>query len=188
MAYTTPNTVTGSDVLTAALWNAQIRDNFAFLQKPPRAIVSIPINQSIPTEVRTYVPFTASTSLTAFDCTVTPGALSSNIALSGKVTINTAGIYQVSFCIGWEPDVTGAHYVSVWKTVGGVSTRMLSTGKAVQAGVATNAHHTAAGLINLAAGDTLSLSAEHGTAGVSRLLADAEPYSNLLSVGWFGAA
>lgn len=31
MAYTTPSTVGGSDVLTAALWNTQIRDNFSFL-------------------------------------------------------------------------------------------------------------------------------------------------------------
>lgn len=31
MAYTTPSTVSGSDVLTAALWNTQIRDNFSFL-------------------------------------------------------------------------------------------------------------------------------------------------------------
>jgi hypothetical protein len=31
VAYTPPNTVTGSDTLTAALWNQQIRDNFSFL-------------------------------------------------------------------------------------------------------------------------------------------------------------
>lgn len=34
MPYTTPNTVTGSDTLTAALWNAQIRDNFEDVAKP----------------------------------------------------------------------------------------------------------------------------------------------------------
>jgi hypothetical protein len=34
MPYTTPSTVTGSDVLTAALWNTQIRDNFEEVAKP----------------------------------------------------------------------------------------------------------------------------------------------------------
>ena len=34
MAYITPNTVTGSDVLTAALWNTQIRDNFEAVRNP----------------------------------------------------------------------------------------------------------------------------------------------------------
>ena len=36
MPYTPPSTVTGSDVLTAALWNTQIRDNFESL---PRGVV-----------------------------------------------------------------------------------------------------------------------------------------------------
>lgn len=36
MGYTTPNTVTSSDVLTAALWNTQIRDNF---ESMPRGVV-----------------------------------------------------------------------------------------------------------------------------------------------------
>jgi hypothetical protein len=36
MGYTTPNTVSGSDTLTAALWNTQIRDNFESL---PRGVV-----------------------------------------------------------------------------------------------------------------------------------------------------
>jgi hypothetical protein len=34
MGYITPNTVTGSDVLTAALWNTQIRGNMEGLRKP----------------------------------------------------------------------------------------------------------------------------------------------------------
>lgn len=32
MAYTPPSTVTGSDVLTASLWNVQVKDNFAYLK------------------------------------------------------------------------------------------------------------------------------------------------------------
>lgn len=45
MAYTTPSTVGGSDVLTAALWNTQIRDNFTYLKTAtdstlPRGIVA----------------------------------------------------------------------------------------------------------------------------------------------------
>jgi hypothetical protein len=39
--YTPPSTVTGSDVLTAALWNTQVKDNLNELRNPPVARVTI---------------------------------------------------------------------------------------------------------------------------------------------------
>ena len=89
MPYTPPSTVTGSDVLTAALWNTQIRDNFAALFTPPSAHVvrltplTLTGSDDIPWEQARWD--TNPTSWSASDPT--------------KVIINTDGIYLISASI-----------------------------------------------------------------------------------------
>lgn len=85
MAYTPPSTVTGSDVLTAALWNAQIRDNLEWLRKPPacRAVV---------TSAYTITNLTAITYNSAsYDTDPTMWTISQ----PSRITIRTAGLWRI---------------------------------------------------------------------------------------------
>ena len=89
MPYTPPSTVTGSDVLTAALWNTQIRDNFEWLRKPPAAHVIRTTAWTATTG--TAIPWEQA----LFDTNPTSWTVSSPTQL----TINTDGIYLVSASI-----------------------------------------------------------------------------------------
>lgn len=85
MGYTPPDTVTGSSVLTAALWNQQVRDNEEWLRKRPMC------------QVHRLTTWTASgtaiswTTTAAFD---TDSMFSS--ATPTRITFKTAGIYSIS--------------------------------------------------------------------------------------------
>lgn len=83
MGYTTPNTVSGSDTLTAALWNTQIRDNMEWLRKPPACQVYRNASTA-------YTSGAISFTTSAFDNDAMWSAASPS-----RVTIKTAGIYLI---------------------------------------------------------------------------------------------
>lgn len=87
MPYTTPSTVTGSDVLTAALWNTQIRDNFEAVAKPPS--VSVRLN----TTISSYVDDTP-IAWNATENTPTPGMWAAGSP--SLITVPEAGMYLVA--------------------------------------------------------------------------------------------
>jgi len=90
MPYITPNTVTGSDVLTAALWNTQIRDNMEELRNP----VSCEVGLS-----STINPYTSNSAISwqvkNWDTSSTPmWTLATNPT---RITIRETGLYLVVF-------------------------------------------------------------------------------------------
>ena len=85
MAWTTPGTATAGEVLTAAFWNTNVRDNTSFLFTPPMVRAVRSTNQSIPGATETTVEWNAEDydTDTMHDNSVNPS----------RITIKTAGIY-----------------------------------------------------------------------------------------------
>jgi hypothetical protein len=86
MAWTTPGTAVAGDVLTAAFWNSNVRDNETFLFTPPMCIVRRNAAQAIADNTNTSISFDTEDLDT--DSMFTP--------TSTDVTIKTAGIYMLS--------------------------------------------------------------------------------------------
>jgi len=87
--YTTPSTVTSSDVLTAALWNTQIRDNFETVAKPYSCRVNRSAVLSLPAGVDTNIPWNLADS---WDYT----GMHSPTVNPERITFPEAGIYMAS--------------------------------------------------------------------------------------------
>jgi hypothetical protein len=85
MAWTTPGTATAGEVLTAAFWNTNVRDNSSFLFTPPMVKVYRSSNQTSYTS-QASISWQAEEYDT--DAMWTSGT---------DVTIKTAGIYLISF-------------------------------------------------------------------------------------------
>jgi hypothetical protein len=85
MAWTTPGTAVAGDVLTAAFWNQQVRDNANFIYTPPMVRAVRSTNQSIGGVTETTVDWNAEDydTDTMHDNSVNPS----------RITIKTAGIY-----------------------------------------------------------------------------------------------
>ena len=91
MGYVTPNTVSGSDTLTAALWNGQIRDNFEAAVKVPNARAARSTTLSCPATTTTAVPWDSTTG--AWDWTTSMRSATTN---NTRITAPEAGTYSVS--------------------------------------------------------------------------------------------
>lgn len=105
MGYVTPNTVSGSDVLTASLWNTQIRDNMDALNNPPSCRVArvsaAPLTLTILSPTSSAVPFiTWESALSANECWDNDGMW--NPSTPEFITIQTSGIYSVEFNCFWS--------------------------------------------------------------------------------------
>jgi hypothetical protein len=102
MAYITPNTVTGSDVLTAALWNTQIRDNFEAVTKP--AFVSVRRSSNI-SSYASGTPISWSTT----DGTPTAGMWSASQPT--RLTAPQTGLYLLTSAINFQTKAGGTDCV-----------------------------------------------------------------------------
>ena len=91
MPYTTPNTVSGSDTLTAALWNLQIRDNFEAAVKVPNARAARSSSLVCPSGAFTSVPWDSATG--AWDWTT---SMRSTTVNNTRITVPEAGTYSVA--------------------------------------------------------------------------------------------
>jgi hypothetical protein len=101
MPYTPPNTVSGSDVLTAALWNTQIKDNMAVLRNPESCCVLTNTEKSLTTGHNQV-----SWDVLGWDTDTNPTAMWS-AADPTTVYPRTAGIYNIHFA-GYAVQVSGA--------------------------------------------------------------------------------
>jgi hypothetical protein len=97
MAFTTPGTAVAGEVLTAAFWNEQVRDNLSFLYTPPMCIVSR-------SSALTYV--------SAADIAWNSEDIDTNAMFdsgaSTKITIKTAGVYIVTLNVQFAATSVGA--------------------------------------------------------------------------------
>lgn len=89
MAYATPRTWVAGDVLTAAQLNQDVRDNVGFLANPPACRVYHNSNQSVNDNTLTLVAFNSE----RYDT----NAMHDPVTNNGRITINTAGLYIVTF-------------------------------------------------------------------------------------------
>jgi hypothetical protein len=88
MAFTTPGTATAGEVLTAAFWNTNVRDNSNFLYSPPMVRIVRTTN------LTSYV----SQAAIQYETEVFDTDSMVNLATDAtKITINTAGVYWVFF-------------------------------------------------------------------------------------------
>lgn len=107
MAYADLNTIQSTDpgdILTSA-WCDQSRDNHEFLIDPPAASVKASAAQSL-TSGTTAV-------LTASSETFDNDGMHSTIANVSRVTIQTAGRYQVSALVRFANSVTGGRHIAL---------------------------------------------------------------------------
>ena len=110
MAWTTPGTATAGEVLTAAFWNTQVRDNTNFLYTPPMCKATRTTNLSIASGAETEMTFPTED----FD---TDG-MHDTATNTGRITINTAGIYLVQIRIATSvamTSTTAAFYAEIKK-------------------------------------------------------------------------
>lgn len=87
MPYTPPNTVTGSDVLTAALWNTQVKDNLNELRNPPFCKVIL---------TSTVTSYTSNTDITWSSAQFNVGSMWSS-GQPTRITASQTGLYLVTF-------------------------------------------------------------------------------------------
>lgn len=103
ISYSTPRTWVSGEYPTAAQFNANIRDNIAFLANPPSCRVYNSANISVPHNAETNLTFNSE----RFD---TDG-MHSTASLTERITFTTAGLYVVAGSIDW---VGGADFTRLW--------------------------------------------------------------------------
>ena len=113
MAWTTPGTATAGEVLTAAFWNEQVRDNSNFLYTPPMVRCKNSTGQSLTSGANRLLTFDSED----FDT----DSMHSTATNTGRITFNTAGIYIVSLFVA----LTGSVNCNVWIEFSG--TRIATT-------------------------------------------------------------
>lgn len=93
MAYTTPNTVSASDVLTSALWNTQIRDNMEFLYTGASCCLDQGVGTTQAFSNGTSVAVTYTAALWDSD----PAGAMWDAGNPTRINIKSDGIYVVNF-------------------------------------------------------------------------------------------
>lgn len=157
--YTAAGSANAGDVYTSSAHNVIVTD-VNNLIVPPIANVSLTTNASVANTTNTWFGFT---SVIDTDSMVTAGALSSTIGNAGKITINTTGVYMVSYAFTCATDADGYRYVSVHKN--GAGDPLNANGILWQMYQPVSAFaqvsHAASGLLSLTAGDYLQLGVYH---------------------------
>lgn len=178
MAYTTPRTWVAGEFPTAAQFNANIRDNVAFLANPPACRVYHNTTQSIPDAIDTALVFNSERHDT--------NTMHSTVSLTGRITATTAGLYVLSFT---GEMVAAADYVEVhayWRRNG---TTPIGVGPAIgtftDGGVGVLFGCTT--VAKLAAADYVEVMCrQNNTANVARNLASIAEYSPEATATWIG--
>lgn len=177
MPYTTPNTVTGSDVLTAALWNTQVKDNLEWLRKPQNAMVYL-----TGTQPALSTGGTISWNAAAWDTSTSPVTWS--LTDASKLYVREAGIYMLT-CIA-RATMTASHgspsvypTISVRRTLVGVDfiTQIMQPDNAgyttFRTSFSTVAQLTAGESVSVnivfTQGGTATMGASNGIAGTNQL-------------------
>jgi len=104
MPFTTPKTWSTNEVVTAANMNTHLRDNMAFVASPPQCSVQAAVSQSVPTGTHT--------SLIAPTENFDNDAMHSTVTNTSRITITTAGRYQVMATLVFGANATGIRILS----------------------------------------------------------------------------
>lgn len=181
MPYTPPSTVTGSDVLTAALWNTQVKDNLNTLYKPPACLVR---------RTTQLTPFTSGTAVTwegAIYDTTGPGSPMFSLASPTRVTIQVTGLYLIDAYIIINSTSTITVPTGLVIAVNG--TTKFNTLLAIS-GLLPTANQSVATTLSLAAGDYIEAKPSSTTGGTLSINGNATNYhfvQSRLSVAWLGS-
>ena len=95
MAWTAPSTFVAGAILTAAQLNTNVRDNTGFLFKPPMCVLRN-------TAGAVSIPNTTFTELLYAAELVDTDTMHSTTTNTGRITINTAGVFCVTSNIAWS--------------------------------------------------------------------------------------
>lgn len=82
MAWTTPGTATAGEVLTAAFWNEQVRDNSAAIRN-----AQVNVQQTVLTSAATQAVTGTPTNITGLTVSITPSASTSKVLFIGDVAL-----------------------------------------------------------------------------------------------------
>ena len=110
MAWIDPSVVAQGEVLTSAKWNQDVVANTIALRVPPMCRLTRSTNQEISNSTVTVVGYDT----VDIDTDATMGTTGAG----AKITINTAGVYQVGYTILWGNTST-VGYRQAWVTIGG---------------------------------------------------------------------
>ena len=105
MAYVTPVTKASGDGLTAADWNAYVRDNQEALHTPPRCLVQHSSNQSIANNTITSLLF--DTELADTD------SMHSTVSNTSRIVAKTPGLYAMFASVQFDGNTSGVRTVSI---------------------------------------------------------------------------
>jgi hypothetical protein len=181
--YNTLSNVTVGSVLTASDYNEAVENSNNY-RVPPFALVSLAASAPIANITDTGLGFASST---ANDCIVTNGSTSSTIANAGRVTIDTDGIYFVSYMLTFAANPTGLRYATIAKN--GTGSALNATGTFWYSVAGTSGQQTMLlgnGLMNLVKTDFLQLVVyQNSTASLNATPAGPTRH---LHVQWVGQA
>ena len=175
MAYSAPTTRATGFLVTAAVWNQDVVDNVAFLANPPACRVSHSSTQAVG-DGAFLDPVLFNTE--AFD---TDG-MHSTSSNTGRIVMNTAGLYVVSAGFEMEAD-TDYNYVQLQILLNGAT---WIGGATVQGNSGTSYEPwvTATTLYKFTAGQFASISAFQDTAGGGNK--NIKATNNFFSAIWVG--
>ena len=166
MPYTTPNTVSGSDTLTAALWNTQIRDNFEIVGRAPSCIMYLTAAQTMASGNNLMASSSFQTNTASMSAT------------ANRIIAPVAGYYQVSYSLSRSNytiatvNPTTASFVAIngtsisWGGAGSYLSQAASFSPGV-AGATHNVSHANSGLMYLAANDYIQVYLNYNGAGTA---------------------
>ncbi len=105
MAYSAPRTWTPGEYPTAAQLNQDLRDNVAFLANPPACRVTKAAFQGITTATNTAIVFDTE----RYDT----DSMHDTVTNNTRITIVTAGLYEVGGCIEWDANAAGTRSLGI---------------------------------------------------------------------------
>jgi hypothetical protein len=103
MPYTTPSTISTGQMVPASLMNNEWANNIKFLADPPACRAYHSTTQAIASGTKTGLVFDSE----RFDT----DSMHSTTTNTGRITVNTAGLYLFSAHVGWAANVTGFRIV-----------------------------------------------------------------------------
>jgi hypothetical protein len=106
MGYSAPTTITTSQLVTAALMNADWVGNIAFLANPPACRVYHNASQALTTAVE----FTLAFNSERFDT----NSMHDTVTNNSRITFNTAGIYVVTAQVSFANNATGYRHIAIY--------------------------------------------------------------------------
>ena len=172
--YTAPTTIAVGDALTASLYNTYVGTNVANLIVPPTCRVQISSNQTFSNA--SWAALSWATSSWDTDSMFT--------AATNYIQINTAGLYQLSFCLTFAANAAGdriAYATLNNATIDGTGGVLGASGKGIST---TDNRMCSSTVLNLAANDRIRLVGYQNSGG--NLNTAAVGTENFLSVVWVG--